>query len=318
MDDSRIAQRLRTTRAAAAPPEPALERLLQRRDRKRRSARIASALTALVVATGAVVGAALAFGLHGTGTEAPQFPATRPVPADLVAGPGQFYYWKRVHLVPGGNVVEEVWWGEDGSGRYEVDSTNPNYGTPKSQTWGPDGPAEGTLPFEVEASGLSTDPSELMQQLLERSSPDGASPEPAVTLTPGLSPDTSRLWRTVQNLIEQVNVPAPLQAAIFDMTSGLPGVEKQAGVVDPVGRPAVSLSVHLGDYYCGGVDDMYFDPETHLLLATDGDLGCSPATVIVSGGIVDSRSEVPEGDQRIVPEPQQPVPEPSPVPSETA
>ena len=314
MDDTRIENELRTARMSLAPPEPAYERLLRRRDRKRRNARVLSGVTALLVTGGAVLGIVLAFGVHAKTGGVPNVPAANPVDPSIVAGPGQYYYSKREHVVPGANVVDEVWWGADGSGRYEVDSTNPRYGTPNSQTWGPDGPREGSLPFEVDASGLSTDPHELVQQLLERSSPDGESPEPAVTLSEGLSPDTSQLWRTIQNLIEQVDATPPLQAALFEVATRLPGVITDQQAVDPVGRAAVSVSVHLGDYYCdeiGGVDRMWFDPTTHVLLGSDGDLGCSPSTVIVDGGIVNSRSDVPHGDERLIPAPGYPVPEPS-------
>jgi hypothetical protein len=314
MDDTRIDQKLRTVRDVSRPPEPAYERLLRRRDRKRRNARVASAVTAFVVAAGAVVGVALAFGMHGSDKQAPHVPATNPVNPELVAQPGQYYYWKTVRPMPGEDVIEEIWWGEDGSGRYQADSTNRNYGTPKSQTWGP-GDFPGMFPLETDLSKLSTDPVALLEQLQERTASGGASPEPQVTVGPGLSPETSSLWRSIANLVGMGNATPSLRAAIFDVTRGLPGVEERSGKLDPVGRTAVTLSVQLGDYYCGGEDTMYFDPETHLLLASDGDLGCVPSLIVVAGGIVDSRSEVVSPGEGLIPEPSAELPEPSPSPS---
>jgi len=318
MDDLNLRDSLKQAREQVAPPEPAYERLLQRRDRKRRNARLASALTAFVIAAAAVTGTVIAFGLHGSGKgSAPHRPAAGSTGPNLVAGSGQYYYWKTVRPIAGGDVVEQIWWGEDGSGKYQVDSTNPNYGTPQDQTWGPGGlPENMGFPFEgSDVSKLSTDPQTLLGQLLERSGGNGASPEPEVTLNPGLSPETSRMWRSIQNLIEQGNASAPLRVAIFEVAAGLDGVQERTGVQDPVGRPAVSLSVQLGDYYCGGNDVMYFEPQTHLLLASNGDLGCSPSVIVVAGGIVGSRSEVAAPGEGLIPEPVNAVPEPSPLPS---
>jgi hypothetical protein len=149
-------------------------------------------------------------------------------------------------------------------------------------------------------SQLSTDASVLLGQLQERTSPGGASPEPDVTLAPGLSPETSSMWRSIQNLVEMGNATPALRAAIFEVASGLPGAEGRAHVTDPVGRPATELLVVLGDSH---EDSMWFDPETHLLLASDGDLGTSPSFIVVAGGIVDSRSETVAPGDGFIPAP---------------
>jgi hypothetical protein len=265
-----------------------------------------------VIVAAAVTGTVVAFGLHGTGKgQVPHQPGASGTGPDIQAGPGQFYYWKTVRPVQGGNVVEEIWWGEDGSGKYQIDSPpNPNYGTAREGSWGPgELPEHMGFPFEGrDVSDLSTDPQQLLQELLNRSGSNGASPEPEVTINPGLSPETSRMWRSIQNLIEQGNASAPLRAAIFEVASELPGVEVNRGVEDPVGRPSVTLTVKLGNYYCGGNDTMYFDPQTHLLLASNGDLGCSPSLIVVAGGIVDSRSDVVAPGQGFVPAPETKIP----------
>jgi hypothetical protein len=301
MNDLNIKNALQRAKKVSAPPEPAYERLLQRRDRRRRNARVASAVTAFVIVVAAVTGTVIAFGLHGRGKgQAPNVPAASGNGPTLQAGPGQYYYWKTVRPMPGGNVVEEMWWGEDGSGRYKVDSSNPNYGTLNGETWGPND-FPGVFPFESDLSQLSTDPSVLVGQLQQRTSSSGASPEPEVTIGPALSGEESSLWRSIANLVEMGNATPSLRAAIFEVASELPGVQARTGVEDPVGRPAVSLSVHLGSGTCGGDNSMYFDPGTHLLMASDGDLGCAPSVIVVAGGIVDSRSDVVAPGEGFIP-----------------
>src|SRR5919197_700796 len=131
MDDRRIAHELQRAKLVMGPPEPAFERLLLRRDRKRRNTRILSAATALVVAAVAVAGAVLAFGVHGTGKRTPHIPATQPPSQNLVAGPGEYYY-TRTQIYSGdtsdgamyrlaGPWTLTEWFGPDRSGRATFD-----------------------------------------------------------------------------------------------------------------------------------------------------------------------------------------------------
>jgi hypothetical protein len=305
---SELKDSMRRAGDSLPPQDVSYERLLARRERRRRNSRLGSAIVAVVVAAGAIGGVVAALNLHGSQT--PNKHGKKPVAAgpDLQAGPGQYYYWKTVRPMPGGNVVEEVWWGEDGSGKYQVDSTNPQYGVAKDQTWGP-GDRPGVFPFETDLSQLSTDPSVLLGQLQDRTSPGGASPEPEVTLSPGFDPQTSSVWRSISNLVEMGNATPALRSAIFQVASGLPEIQARASVKDPVGRTATEVFVNLGDYYGGGGEnDMWFDPQTHQLLASDGDLGTSPSFIVISGGIVDSRSETVAPGDGFIPAPTGPVP----------
>jgi hypothetical protein len=310
---------LRRARSSAQPPEPAFERLVQRQERKQRNGRIASAAVALVVMAGLVAGGVWTLAHRPSrtvvGSSGPSGPSVTSAPSagatspSLVAAPGQYYYWKTVRPLEGGNVVEELWWGTDGSGRYQVDATNEAYGTPKSQTWQPGG-LPGVWPFETDVSGLSTDPATLLNQLLDRSAEGGASPMPEVTLSPGVSPETSRIWRSIQNMLEQGAAIPALRAALFDVAAGLDGVREEPGATDPVGRPAVALSLSIAQYDGGCADTMWFDPDTHVLLASDGDLGCSPSMIVVAGGIVGSTSDTVAPGEGYVPAPVSSTPEP--------
>ena len=160
MSDRQEMDRLRRIGSSATPPEPAYERLLARRDRKRKTDRLLSGAIALVVVVAGIAVAAVAFTGHGARTHPGGGFAAGGSESRLVAGPGQYYYWKTERVMPGPNVVEEMWWGEDGSGRYAVDSSNPSYGTLNGETWQPND-FPGVFPFDANLSGLSTDPEQL-------------------------------------------------------------------------------------------------------------------------------------------------------------
>jgi len=299
MDD--LIDRLRRARSGLEPQEPAFERLVDRKNRKRRNGRITSAVVAFAVMGAAASGAVWAFGgraashqgVAGGDVTMPQF----------VAKPGQYYYWKTVLPVPGPDVIEEMWWGEDGSGRFQVDQSNSNYGGLNGMTWTNQDDFPGVRPFETDLSGLSTDPDVLAGQLRDRTSEGGASPEPEVTIGPSIGPENSSLWRSITNLLEMGNATPSLRQAIFAVAADTAGVTKETGVTDPAGRPAITLSVQLGDYYCGGDSVLYFDPDTHLLLASTGDLGCQPSLVVVGGGIVNKIGNTPDPSERFIPPP---------------
>src|SRR5207247_5499494 len=85
MDD--LIERLRRTSSRATPPEPAYERLLDRRDRKRRASRITSAVMAFAVVAAGIAVAAAAFAGHGQGVRHPGRFARSGGDPRLVAGP---------------------------------------------------------------------------------------------------------------------------------------------------------------------------------------------------------------------------------------
>jgi hypothetical protein len=294
MSDREALDHLRRISTGASAPEPAYERLLTRRDRRRRNSRLASGVMAFVVFGVAIAAAAIAFTGHAAGTHrSPSFGSGESSPG-LIAGPGQYYYWKTVRVMNGPNVVEEMWWGEDGSGRYAVDQSNPDYGTLNGETWQPS-EFPGVFPFETDLSGLSTDPATLGSQLLDRSSPDGASPQPQVTMAPSTNLDSSELWRAATQILQMGNSTPALRAALYEVLSGLPEVTAGQSE-DPVGRPAVTLTFPFGEYYGGQPQTLYFDPGTHLFMAMDG--GQDGTVIVADDGIVDSTQASPPLGQR--------------------
>ena len=298
-------ERLRRAGEVVSPPEPALDRLARRRERRHRNRRVASAMVALSVAAGGIGAAVMAMGALAD-RETVQTPAAAPgakPPPPL--GPGEYFYEKTIRLLPhayglaGGRVTEETWWGRDGSGRRVADSTTPDYGLGPTGTWG-----RGEMRVE-DLSGLSTDPDVLAQQLRQRSAPGGASPQPPGTPGPGVGEDSASLWRAIGHLLEMPNAEPALRAALFEVAAGIPEVDVRRDVEDPVGRRAIALDVAMGN----GAFTTFFDPDALQFLASVEDYGGGAFYRIVeSAGIVGSTENKPQGSQLLVPPPAGPLP----------
>jgi hypothetical protein len=291
---------LRRAGRSVAPPEDSYERLLLRRDRRRRNERLTAGILAMAVAIAGIGGAL--FALRSTGGERTR-PGEGPPGLDLSMGPGQYSYVRRLVLYTGETTIE-TWWGLDGSGRTEVESTDEHWGAPKSGTFG-----SGEFPTDADLSDLSTDPAVLAGQVASRSAPGGASPQPDVTPGPGQDDQTGALWRAVTDLLDMPNASPELKAALFEVTAGITGVETVAGVRDPAGREAVLLQVDTESQH----HELYVDPNSHQPLAeVDRSLDetWSISTIVLAAGIVDSTDEVPAPGDGLVPPPETEVTEP--------
>jgi hypothetical protein len=308
--------------ASDVPPhDVALDGLVGMQDKRRRSGRVLSAVVALSVSGVMVAGAIAVLGHggsaaapgaggatganqqptgHGTGSHAARS-ASGPT---LVAGPGEYYFWKYAVVFPSGRAHLTYWVSPGGTGRMESTSTG-NYGTP------PDGRIHvGEFPLGDDLSALSTDPAVLLAQLLQRDSRDGASPQPEVTPMSGQEPETGGLVRAVEDLFSEMapHSSPELRVALYDVLRGLPTAEDLGAVQDPTGRPAAALRIATE----GTTKTLYFDPATHLFMAEmerlapgtpAGDTGYLPSYVIVeSGGIAGSDTAVPDEDQRFFPD----------------
>jgi len=219
---------------------------------------------------------------------------------NLVAAPGQFYYWRITGVYPEGSGTAEVWFGADGSGRLE----RPNPEAPSGRettTWGP-----GESPLGDDLSGLSTNPAVLLDQLRARSGTDGESPQPAVTPLDGQEYDTGGLVRAIGDLLTDAPhfLPEQRQAA-YEALRSLPTAEDVGTGSDPAGRPAVAVRITTTD----GEATFYFDPDTKLFVSErvtfrseDPAEDMSSFIVMESGGIVDSTSATPGDGQRFFPD----------------
>jgi hypothetical protein len=326
MDD--LKTRLERERRGAEPPPDAYERLLRYRDRRATRRRVTSGVLALVVATGAIVGAIVAFGGGNEGRRAPQLGSSGSSPTDekppaagpsLDAAPGQYYYWRseQAYTSELGDVVyttrvtTEAWLGPDGSGRLVVEQAPPEFRSEADRRTYED--AYGSVPEADRSdhsfgpgkfpgddlSSLSTDPAELRDQLLERSSDTGASPQPEVTLNPDIDLDSSQLWRAATSLLRMPSASPRLRIALHDVLASIADAEEGQGEVDPGGRPSATLTLPFGGYYGGVAQTLFFDPETHLLTGATG--GQDGVITVEESGLVDSRTTTPGPGERYFP-----------------
>ena len=318
MTDAR--ERLRQAGELIPPPEDPFERLVRRRDRQRRRDRVLAAGLSLTLVAGVLGGALFVLSKTGSkvGHQAPLGGSSGSTgPGRLALGEGQYLYTRFRQVMPGWGFEQQSWWATDGSGRTKFDCSTPHCTDPNCQTgqacdgyggypdgaWGP-----GKFPTDDDMTGLSTDPAQLLPELLDRTSPGGKSPEPAFSPGPELTPGVTvgGLLDAIENILGDPNGTPELKAAVFEVASGIDGVTVSTGAIDPVGRPATKLSWSLDGSQTA---EYYFDPGTGLLMATDWS-GQSGTYAVYDQGIVSSTDDVPTGDQWLFGE----SPAPSPTP----
>lgn len=224
----------------------------------------------------------------------------------LVAGPGEYYYVRTAGY--GQNdagqgldrgYVSEVWAGTDDSGR-----VSSPYGQRSDETF-----AAGEFPGTF-LPELSDDPETLLQQLIERGSEGGASPNVIATTSPGRSQETTSLLRTLEDMLSLgggVFLTPQQTATVFQAASTIDDVTTEPGVTDPLGRAATKLSYVIDYDYPGNpaqVMEWYFDPQTGQMLAAisvDAETGeTQGGTIIEMAGIAASVDDIPSPDARYV------------------
>jgi hypothetical protein len=305
-------------RREAPPGDEAFRRLGDLRHRRRRNGRILSASVALAVTGAMVAGGFVVLGHRGTQTPGPAGsgsgstapssgesstqPATGRAAANLVAGPGQFSYWKFSYVLSSGHADITYWYSPgDGTGRVESSSTTPDFGGPNDENGKPLTRLQlGEFPLGDDLSSLSTDPAVLLQQLLQRNGHDGRSPQPDVTPGPGQDSSTGGLVRSIEDLLGYLapHASPQLRAALYEVLKGLPTAQDLGPAADPVGRDAVAVRIVTE----GVTRTLYFDPVNHQFMAQSLDDGSSTEFLIVdAGGIVDSDTATPDAGQEFFP-----------------
>jgi hypothetical protein len=291
-----VRQQLRRASEHLTPPDRAFDRMLERRDRKRRRERVAAASVALVLALG-VIGGGLSL-LSGLLRERgrPGSAGTEEMDSRLVLGPDEYFYL-RIHsseAVDGHIRDEETWWALDGSGEVRNRSTRQDKypGLPTGVYDAGEFPAE--LFAGKDVSELSRDPETLAAQL-RTEGPDADHSEPERTM------DVVNML-----LLDYPNVTPELRAALFELAAGLEGVRRTEHVEDPAGRSATALSFVSREVQ--GTWTEYFDPTTRQLMAwTWVYKDNRPALVVLESAIVDSPGVQPTADEWLFPEPTLPV-----------
>jgi hypothetical protein len=285
-----------------APTGDAFERVVRRRASKVFRRRMSAG------ALGVGVTAALIAGVYVFGASKPEAGSQVIRPANgvpLVAQPGQYYYvrFSTFQVGDGGSIVgtgqSQLWVGTDDSGR--VQQTTPDASTDHRYQ-------AGDLPVHI-LTDLSVSPGEAIQQLIARGAPGGASPNAIATTSPGRSPETTSLLRTLEDLFtfgsDAFLTPTQIQA-VFEGSQTISDITTTTGATDPLGRAATRLSFAI-DYNDGhpAEVDWYFDPSTGQFMgevwrdqATGAPQG---ATMIDVAGIAGSMDAVPTADAQYVP-----------------
>jgi hypothetical protein len=284
---SDVREQLRAASARVPLPDRPFEGLVERRERKHRNQRVAAAVVAVAIAAGVAGGSlALLSGLErthvgpGHGGEAPA--ASIP---NLALPPDRFFYLKIASSRAADGWVrdEETWWATDGSGQIRNDGTRQDkYPQLPSGVYG-----QAKFPIGKDVSGLSTDPTELAKQLSEGAFGHWLQGEP----------EPHRVWDAATTLLlDFPNATPDLRAALFEVASQQDGVQTIADAHDPAGRNALALELTSETEAITWT--MYFDPETHQLMAwTSVYDGNPPAWVILDSGIADSPGVRPTGSQ---------------------
>ncbi len=264
-------------RRSAPPTDIDVESLLLRRDRRARARKTGTIVLSLTVGLAMVV-AAFTF----VRTPARVGPAAGALglstPSGLAMPDGAYLYRRTRLYAPSsqGEPVKSVWWANDGSGRVRQ-------GAGDDTTFGPGQMVTDTGPLDQ----LSSDSAVLREQMMRRMAPDGASPEPFDQFSPGPGqPDhvTAGMIRSIGELLADPNTTPELRAALFRVAAGLDGVSLTRDVLDPVGRPAIELSVTTEER----LHHWWFDPETQQLLAWQDDATSAWLEVVEAEGFTDS------------------------------
>ena len=289
--------------AREAPSDnAALERLRMRRAAKARAARIRAGVLGGFVAIAVVAGTLFGATRQTTGAKTHDGGSNPRVP--LVAQPGQYYYSSLALWQPDAatglsnpSYSFQVWIAPDGSGR-------------RVSSGGQGGNQDTTFhPGELKFLDLSANPDSAIQQLIQRGAPDGASPNPIATSSPGRSQETTSLLRTLDDLLTMgadVSLTPEQTSAMFEGAQSIEGVTTDVAVTDPLGRPATRLSFII-DYNYGAADrvDWYFDPQTKQFMGEVwvnlGSNQVDSAMLVLTAGIAGSANEVPSPDATYVP-----------------
>ena len=247
-------------RATGAAPDaqPDLQSLYDRRARQVRGARLRAGAVAAVVAIGGVaVGFNMLSSPGGTFHSAAGDQVGVPT-QNLKLSPGVYYYMQ----FDGGWGVCQSWWALDDSGRLDTlvhqSGAGNCWGPMGGETYGPGKFYSDTGPV----ADLSTDPDVLMQQLRDRTQPDGASPEPYADWG---GPIEWGLIRSLGELLEAPDVTPEQKAAMMVVAAELStSVDMHAH--DPLGRPAILLTLDSEHE----THQWWFDPESHQPLDIGG------------------------------------------------
>ncbi|MES5821065.1 CU044_5270 family protein [Streptomyces sp. RG80] len=190
-------------------------------------------------------------------------------------GPKQWVYEKSTVFGQGPKPrTSEEWTRWDGTGHanlpgnppagdvsdFDPDKLQVWYGPNQEEKWKKEGYDDRSQrQFYRFLATLPSDPDRMMKRIRE---------EHAIGDVKGET-RAQRDWREIDVLYRSVLIPPKVQAGLFRAMAKIPGARVTTGVKDPLGRPAISVSVHYAEKIPSGWQgrqELFFDPENYAYL----------------------------------------------------
>ena len=233
-------------------------------------------------------------------------------------GPKQWVYEKSTTLGENGSASEH-WTRWDGTGEaalpgfprdgQDLKDFDPNelqvwYGPNQEEKWAKEGYDDRSQrQFYRFLKTLPSDPDRMMRAIRE---------EHAIGDIEGET-TAQRDWREIDVLYRSVLIPPNAQAGLFRALAKIPGARVETGVEDPIGRPAIGVTVNYSKPTPSGhqgKQEIYFDPKTYVYLGEistaapmeappfEEDLTMAPDDLVMTSvrnawGVVDKPGERP-------------------------
>jgi hypothetical protein len=196
-------------------------------------------------------------------------------------GPKQWVYEKSTVFVQGKPQSSEEWTRWDGTGHanlpgippagdisdFDPDELQVWYGPNQEEKWKKEGYDDRSQrQFYRFLATLPSDPDRMMKRIRQEHAIDSVKGETRA----------QRDWREIDVLYRSVLIPPKVQAGLFRALAKIPGARVTTGVKDPLGRPAIGVSVtYAGKTPSGwqGKQEIFFDPESYAYLGQTRDDG---------------------------------------------
>ncbi|MFF5158492.1 CU044_5270 family protein [Streptomyces sp. NPDC000348] len=196
-------------------------------------------------------------------------------------GPKQWVYEKSTVFVQGKPQSSEEWTRWDGTGHanlpgippagdvsdFDPDELQVRYGPNREEEWKKKGYDDRSQrQFYRFLATLPSDPDRMMKRIRE---------EHAIGSVKGET-RAQRDWREIDVLYRSVLIPPNVQAGLFRALAKIPGTRVTTGVKDPLGRPAIGVSVTYAERTPSGwqgKQEIFFDPESYAYLGETRDDG---------------------------------------------